>query len=151
MNRLGDYGVSITTGFILNLAIAILVISIVLLTAQGYMNNFVEESTETELRIAGERIATRIAVADRLVRAGNDPVGLISLEPPPFVSGSGYNAHVSGDNGVSDNGTVYVAAEHQGVNISVPFNTSTPVRSVTFQGSTKTSIKFNSSEIVVLK
>lgn len=148
---LADQGVSLITGFIMNLAVAILVMSLVLLTAQGYMNNFTERSTETELRVAGERIASRFVAADRFVRRSNDSAGSLTLDPPPIVVGSGYTAKVREDSGAGDNGTIYVHADDVDVNVSVPFNTTTPVDDAEFRGNTRSLIEYNQSKIVVVE
>lgn len=147
----GDSGVSLITGFIMNLAVAILVISIVLLVAQGYMNSFTESSTRTELTVAGERIVSKFAVADKFAAVSNHTSGSLDLDPPPVVVGSGYTAKIQGDSGAGDNGTLFVVADDVDVNVSVPFNTSTPVRDAEFEAGTTSEIRFNSTEIWVVE
>jgi len=90
-----ERGVSTTLNYTLTLGIsAILVVG--LLTAGG---NFVESQrnavVDSELEVIGERLASDIATADRLVRAGpTDPTVNLTAQLPNAVSGRSYTIEI---------------------------------------------------------
>ena len=95
-----DRAVSVTLNYTLTLGIsAILVVG--LLTAGG---NFVESQrnsvVDSELDVIGERLASDIATADRLVRIGDGtPTVNVTAQLPDAVSGQSYNVAVVTSNG----------------------------------------------------
>jgi len=86
-------GVSITTGFILNMGIAFIAISIMLLTMQGPMEEITESTRETQIRVTGEAIVADFERADRLVRSLDDPDIEVEIEQPNVE----YSVNVSSD------------------------------------------------------
>jgi len=69
--------VSITTGYIINLGIATIAVSIFLVLLQGVFADVTESASEAQISVAGEKLAEEIEKIDRL---GNRPG-----EPPDFL------------------------------------------------------------------
>lgn len=67
-----EKAVSITTGFILNVGIATIAVSIILVSLQGFFTGVQDDSKETEMRVVGERVAWELEKANRLA---NDTTG----------------------------------------------------------------------------
>lgn len=89
IRRQTDKAVSITTGFILNMGIATVVISLLLFSSQGVLVSIQEGTKETQMEVTGERIVANLEAADRLEREGS--TGEIKLDQP----GVGYNVELS--------------------------------------------------------
>lgn len=93
---------AVSTAFNYTLILGISTILIVgLLTAGG---NFVDAQrdsvVDSELEVIGERLASDIAMADRLVQAGNaDQTLNLTAELPSSVSGSSYSIDIVTEDG----------------------------------------------------
>lgn len=72
--------VSITTGFIVNLGIATVAISMMLYVMQGPMTNLADDTKEKQLEVSSERIVSELERADRMARLGGD--GEVRLDQP---------------------------------------------------------------------
>lgn len=75
-----DSGVSIVTGFILNLGIATVAISLLLLLVAEPFTTVVESTRQNQLEVTSETLTAEFERADRLAQRGME--GNVSLEQP---------------------------------------------------------------------
>lgn len=147
-----DDAVANTTGYIVNLGVASVVVTLLLLQAQGTLGTLSETSTETELEVMGERVAAGIAEADRLHRMSEDPNGEIALKTFGLISGSlsGYTANVS-DASPGDSGTIVLRPSRttEDTSVTVQYNAQTEVHGREFSSTEDVKIEYNSSGIYV--
>lgn len=123
-------GVSTALGYVLNLGVATLLVTILLLSAGTLVEDQRDRAAHTELDVVGERLVADLAAADRLART-NDPTAVrVEADVPVRVAGSYYTVRVN----ESGNGDVVLAADQPDVRVVVPFETTTPVRAATVNG-----------------
>lgn len=72
--------VSVTTGFILNVGIATLAVSLIMFSLQGMFTDLQEESAESEIRVVGENLAWELEKAERM--AENEAEGELQYQSP---------------------------------------------------------------------
>lgn len=144
--------VATTTGYIVNLGVASVIITLLLLQAQGIVGTLSETSKETELEVKGERISAAITEADKLHRMSEDPNGEIPLETFGLISGqlSGYTANVS-DAAAGDSGTIHLrpARTTENVSVTIQYNARTEVHGREFSSAEDVKIAYNSTGIHV--
>jgi len=123
-------GVSTALGYVLNLGVATLLVTVLLLSAGTLVEDQRDRAVDTELDVVGERVAADLAAADRLART-NDPTAVrVEADTPARVAGSYYTIAVN----ESGNGTVVLHADQSDVEVVVPFEATTPVRGSTVDG-----------------
>lgn len=123
-------GVSTALGYVLNLGVATLLVTALLLSAGTLVEDQRDRAAETELDVVGERLATDLAAADRLART-NDPTTVrVEADVPLRVAGSYYTLRVN----ESGNGDVVLDADQPDVEVVVPFETTTEVQASTVDG-----------------
>jgi len=121
-------GVSTALGYVLNLGVATLLVTILLLSAGTLVEDQRDRATETELNVVGERVVADLAAADRLART-NDPSAVrVEADVPVRVAGSYYTVRVN------ESGEVVLDADRSSVEVVVPFETVTAVESSTVDG-----------------
>ncbi len=98
-----ETGVSITTGFIINLGVATIAIGFMLFISQGTLTDVVDTTEENQLRVTGEQIVSDLERADRLARSGGE--GTIDMEQPDVS----YNVRITEDTG-NDNYLVNISS-----------------------------------------
>jgi hypothetical protein len=123
-------GVSTALGYVLNLGVATLLVTVLLLSAGTLVEDQRDRAAETELDVVGERLAADLAAADRLART-NDPTTVrVEADVPVRVAGSYYAVRVN----ESGNGDLVLEAEQTAVQVVVPFESTTEVESSTVDG-----------------
>jgi len=123
-------GVSTALGYVLNLGVATLLVTILLLSAGTLVEDQRDRAAETELDVVGERVVADLAAADRLART-NDPTTVrVEADIPARVAGSYYTVRVN----ESGNGDVVLDADQPDVRVVVPFDTTTEVAPSTVDG-----------------
>jgi len=123
-------GVSTALGYVLNLGVATLLVTVLLLSAGTLVEDQRDRATETELDVVGERLVADLAAADRLART-NDPSAVrVEADIPVRVAGSYYTVRVN----ESANGEVVLDADRSPVEVVVPFETATEVQPSTVDG-----------------
>lgn len=123
-------GVSTALGYVLNLGVATLLVTILLLSAGTLVEDQRDRATETELNVVGERVVADLAAADRLART-NDPSAVrVEADVPVRVAGSYYTVRVN----ESGSGEVVLDADRSSVEVVVPFETVTAVEASTVDG-----------------
>jgi len=129
-----DDGSSITTGFVLNMGIATVAVSIMLLTLQGPMETIYDNTQETQMRVVGENIASEFERADRMLRDGGDPEVKVEIPDGDYeVRVRNNEIHLIGSRS-------NVTAEYSGV---------TPLRDTELANSRNARIIKESTELVI--
>lgn len=151
-----ESAVAQTTGYIVNLGVASVVIALLMMNAQGVVETLRGTSAQAELEVSGDRIAAMISDADRMRQASEAPDGEIPVEDFSLVSGQlrGYTVNVtnadSGDHVVppEDGGEVRLRfGEAEVETVVVPFNVSSEVHGKEWSSAETTSITYNSSGV----
>jgi hypothetical protein len=123
-------GVSTALGYVLNLGVATLLVTVLLLSAGTLVEDQRDRAAETELDVVGERVVADLATADRLART-NDPTTVrVEGDVPARVAGSYYTVRVN----ESGNGDLVLDADQPDVRVVVPFDTATEVEASTVDG-----------------
>ncbi|WP_435096087.1 DUF7266 family protein [Halarchaeum sp. P4] len=99
-------GVSTVVGYVLNIGIALLLVTGLLIAASGYVADQRERAVRTELQVVGDRFVSDLSTADRLATVGDGRYVAVHATLPPRAVGRHYTVHV-GDVG-SPGGEVYV-------------------------------------------
>lgn len=89
-------GVSTTVGYVLNLAVALVLVTTLLTAAGSFVEDQRQRATQDELTVVGERVVAGLTTAQRLADRG-DAVR-ISLDLPRTVAGNPYQVHVDAAN-----------------------------------------------------
>lgn len=125
-----DRGVSTVVGYVLNLGIATILVTGLLISGGSLVDDQRERTARSELDVIGNRIAADLETADRLLRTGNGSVAVRS-DLPRTVVGSTYQVEV-----VASDGSVSLELEtsRPAVTRTVPLRNVTPVQQVTVSG-----------------
>lgn len=129
-----DRGVSTTLGYTLNLAIATVLVTGLLVAAGGYVEDQQERAIRSELGVIGSRVAGDIAAADRLARTGSDTNVTIRVSTPVRSTGVPYRIEINS----SGNEMITLSTRDPAVTVSVPFRSSTTVEPGSVSGGTFT-------------
>ncbi|MDR5657021.1 hypothetical protein RH831_07475 [Halodesulfurarchaeum sp. HSR-GB] len=125
-----DRGVSTAVGYVLNLGIATLLVTGLLVAGSGLVADQRERAAGAELDVIGNRIAADLETADRLVRNGNGSV-TVRTSLPNTVAGSSYRVAIESTGG---NATVIVSTNDPSLARTVPVVNETPIRPTTVSG-----------------
>ncbi|MFC7045641.1 hypothetical protein ACFQH6_09700 [Halobacteriaceae archaeon GCM10025711] len=125
-----DRAVSSTVGFVLNLAIATLLVSSLLIAAGNVVDDRRESAARGELRIVGQRLAANLMTADRLAGAGGETVR-VDADLPDRIAGGSYIVTV---NGSAPRQHIELVSPDTDVRVVVYFESSTTVEDATLDG-----------------
>jgi len=142
-----DRGVSIAVGYVLNLAIATILFSALLIGGSGLVESQTRIVTNDELSVTGQQLASELSSADRLVRAGGEAdLAELSLhtELPDRTAAGGYTIEI-GYNESTNNGTIELRSTNPEVVVTVPFRSETNVEETTVNGGS-VEIEYNDGE-----
>ncbi|WP_143416408.1 hypothetical protein ABSL23_09075 [Halobacterium sp. NMX12-1] len=128
--RRDDRGVSTALGYVLNIGVAAILVTMLLFSAGSLVETQRDRAVETELRVVGDRVAADLAAADTLARASDGGSVRYAVEAPPRVAGVAYDVRVN----ESGNDTVVLDADRSDVTVTVEFQTETPVENATVSG-----------------
>lgn len=126
--REDDRGASKVLGYILSVAIATALVAGLLIATSGLVDSQAETATETELRVAGDRLAAKLMQADQV--AQEDPSASFALEPDVPTDAGGRQYAVEVDIGSpSDPGDerLILTSEEEGLRVIVPMTLKTDV------------------------
>lgn len=126
-----DRGVSVTVGYVLNFAVAALLISGLLIAAGGLIESQTDQVTRDELSVIGHQLADDLSSADRLVRAGNTSELSLESDLPRRTAAGGYTVAIETD---GDRGTIELRTSSPEVIVTVPFRIETDVLNATVNG-----------------
>ena len=143
-----DRAVSVTVGYTLNLAIAAVLFSALLIAGSGLIDDQTRTVTHDELSVTGQQLAAELSAADRLVRAGesHESVELsIQTELPERTAAGGYTVTIGHSDG---DGTIDLETTGPNVEVTVPFRSSTEIENTTLSGGT-VRIEYDEGNLVV--
>lgn len=126
-----DRGVSTTLGYTLNLAVATILVTGLLVAAGGYVEDQQERAIRSELEVVGARVAGDIAAVDRLARTGSDASVTIRVSTPVRTAGAPYTISIDGSAE-----RITLSTTDPSVTVSVPFRSVRPVQDATVSGGT---------------
>lgn len=78
--RDGTKAVSVTTGFILNIGIATIAVSLILFSLQGLFTDLRENSQETQMSVVGEKMIWEMEKVDRMARLHEGSEGEVFVD-----------------------------------------------------------------------
>ncbi|MFB6071762.1 MAG: hypothetical protein ABEJ88_02220 [Halobacterium sp.] len=123
-------GVSTTLGYVLNLGVAAILVTTLMLSAGTLVESQRDRATRTQLSVVGERVASDLESADYLARASDDGAVRYVVRIPARAVDSAYEVRVN------QSGTDHVVLTASGpdVSVTVPFQTELPVEADTVDG-----------------
>lgn len=127
-----DRAVSTILGYTLNLAVATLLVTGLLVAAGGFVEGQQERAIRTELDVVGSRVAGDLGAIDRLVRTGDDVSVSITVKTPTQSTGLPYLIAIN----ESGNDEIVLTTDDPAVEVVVPFTTETAVAAETVSGGT---------------
>lgn len=122
--RIDDRGVTIPVGYVITLAIAAVLFSVLIAAGGSVLDREAESTVENELEIIGQEVAADLAAADRLARAGESgrPDELvIRNEIPQRTASAEYRLNVTGDE-------IRLETNDPDVTVTIPLRTTLDVR-----------------------
>lgn len=126
-----DRAVSVTVGYVLNFAIASILVSGLLIAGGGLIERQTEQVTEDELSVIGHQLADDISSADRLVRAGDVSNLSIRSDLPQRTAAGGYTVNVTAD---GNGGEIVLRTNAPEVVVTVPFRVQSSLSGGTLEG-----------------
>lgn len=127
---MNDRAVSVTVNYTLTLMITTLLMSGLLFAAGHNLETRQQEAIRAELEVIGQRLATGLMTADRLVQAGGDDVS-VSVSIPDRVAGTGYDIEV---NASASRAYIQLTSEDPVASTNVTFVNRTAVDSLQLDG-----------------
>lgn len=125
-----DRGVSTAVSYVLNLAVAVILFSSLLVGAGGLVEDQREQVVRGELRVVGQRLASDLLAADRLAQTADGGVRVRS-ELPRGVAGLDYRIQVTASGGSV---TLVLTTSDPRVRVSVRVANETAVETGTVGG-----------------
>lgn len=142
-----DRGVSVTVGYVLNLAIAAILVSALLMAGGSLIESQTEQVTHDELTVAGQQLAGDLASADRLARAGETETLTLQTDLPQRTAAGSYSITVAQPDGESA-GHIELESTHPEVTVTVPLRSETPVENTTVTGGQVTIVYDNGEGVL---
>jgi len=136
--RREDSAVSIVMGYVINMGVATVVISVFLLYLQGPMTDVVESTQESELEVIAEQISNDIQTAERAATTSGGAQGRMEVSSPRVERG--YTVRVGG-------GQVNVTSNRR--RVTADYNVSSvDVEGAEFSSSESPILRYNSTDVV---
>ncbi|MFB6070810.1 MAG: hypothetical protein ABEJ76_07280 [Halanaeroarchaeum sp.] len=126
-----DRGVSTVLGYTINVAVATLLITGLLLAAGSLVESQRQQAVRSELTVIGERLASNVEATDRLVRAADDGRVRVETTLPRRVAGTGYEIRIAID---GSNVTAVLSTDSPAVRVEVPIDNETAIEPTRLTG-----------------
>ncbi len=139
-----DRAVSVAVGYVLNFAVAALLISGLLIAGGGLIESQTKQVTTDELSVIGHQLADELSSADRLVRAGDASTLSIQSDLPRRTAAGGYTIEIEIEEN-SDRGTIELRTADPAVTVTVPFRATTELEDGSVTGG-PVSIEYDAEE-----
>jgi PKD repeat protein len=123
--RTDDRGASVTVNYVLALGITTVLISGLVVSTGGLVEDRREAATETELRAVGNQLATDLTRAATLGRRGGDTI--LRTARPELAGGSSYTVELTTCSGPPGGTCLELSAADPSVSITVPVHNTTPI------------------------
>lgn len=127
-----DRGVTSTVGYVLTVAIAVLLVSGVVLGVGQTVESQRDEVIRDEATVVAERTAAALMAADRLVQAGTEPTTTVRRSPPERLAGKPYTVTLQDDAG--ERASVIIRTRGSDVTVAVDLLVRTPIAETTITG-----------------
>lgn len=121
-----------TLSYVLALGITVLLVSGLMIAASDFVRDQQRTTVRSELRVAGEQLATDVTQADRLANTTDAGDVRVTSPLPNRVAGVAYTVNVSHAGG--DRYLLRLSTDSPPTTVTVGFTTTTDVASATFQG-----------------
>ena len=120
--RVDRRGVSVTVGYVLMLAVAMLLMGALLAGASGLMESRSAQVAGDQLTVVGDQVAAALGSTDRLAQVAREDAAATGTTPtvgrtvdlPRQVAGSGYRIAI-------DNGTITLRRSNPDVEVTVDY------------------------------
>ncbi|WP_418282987.1 DUF7266 family protein [Halorubrum sp. DTA98] len=135
--RRDERAVSVTVGYVLNLAVASLLLTGLFVAGGSFVQSEREAAVEGELTVVGERFVADLMTVDRLANASDhpsDPTVERRVELPSRVSGLAYRLTIETGEAGTDVDVLRLESEGVDVVVELPFRTSEAVAATTVDG-----------------
>lgn len=126
-----DRGVSTALGYTLNIAVALLLVTGLLIAVTNYVGGQRQDAVRGELAVVGDRLVADLATADRLAGIADDGTVVVRSDAPTRVVGRPYTIHVSHSGGKTH---VRLVAERANVVVTRSIHTDRDVANATVAG-----------------
>jgi len=91
-----DRGVSTVVGYVLNLGVALLLVTGLLVATSGFVEQQRHNAVQTQLQVVGERLVGDLATADNVANAsGGGGRAVVRADLPTSVTGQSYTVTVT--------------------------------------------------------
>ncbi|MEF8876225.1 MAG: hypothetical protein V5A60_05880 [Haloarculaceae archaeon] len=128
----GDRGVSFTLGYVLTVAIALVLVTGVLFTVGEVVRDERDEVIRGEAAVVGDQTAAAVMAVDRLAGRDAGSNATVSLDLPDRLADQAYTVSLRTDGGDT---FVVVRTRSPSVVVSTPLRTRLPVTEATVAGS----------------
>lgn len=128
-----DRAVSVAVGYVLNFAIAALLLSALLVSGGGLIDSQTRQVTHDELTVTGQQLANDLTSADRLARAGNLTELTVRSDLQTQSAAGSYTIQIEYDN-ATGTGAIELRSVNPEVVVRVPFRSETDIRETTVSG-----------------
>ena len=128
-----DRAVSVTVGYVLNFAIASLLLSALLVGGGGLIEGQTSQVTHDELAVTGQQLASDLTSADRLARAGNLTELTVRSDLQTRTAAGSYTIEIEYDDSTGT-GAIELRSVNPEVVVRVPFRSEADIREATVSG-----------------
>ncbi|MGM0398187.1 MAG: DUF7266 family protein [Halobacteriota archaeon] len=119
-----DRGLSTVLGYSLNLVVATLLVTGVLVAAGSLVDSQRDQAARAEANVVGERLVANLETADRLTRATEDGQIAVDTTLPTRIAGSTYEVAIVTD---GDEAEAVVTLDDTDERITVPIKNETAI------------------------
>lgn len=126
----GERGVSTPAGYSLNVAISVVLVTLLLLAVGAHVADQRERAVETESARVGQHLGSKLQTADRLARTTDDTV-TVTAALPDRLAGRSYRIAVENHGSRT---LVVVSMDAPRTSVSVEVRTETPVEPTVVSG-----------------
>ncbi len=137
-----DRAVSVTVGYVLNFAVAALLLSALLIGGGGLIESQTNQVTHDELTVTGQQLAGELSSADRLNRSGDTAELSVRADLSDRTAAGSYTITIEHD---GQTGTIELRSVDPEVVVSVPFRSESDVQNTTVRGG-PLDVRYNESE-----
>jgi hypothetical protein len=116
-------GTATTLGYVLNLGVATILVTVLLLSAGTLVEDQRDRAADSELDVVAAQLASELAATDRPARASDGGTVRLDARAPRRVAGSTYEVRVN----TSGNDRLVFVTDRLGTNVSVPYDTTLAV------------------------
>lgn len=125
---MNDRGVSVTVNYALNLMIATVLVSGLLVATGNVVEDRRESAVESELTVVGDRLVAELSAADRLASVGGSDADVrVEIDLPNAVAGTNYRLAVNDTR-------ILLTTDAPEVSVRVPIRTRLAVESAALGG-----------------